>query len=59
MRKSSDLIGMVSTYCFLINAAQAAALDLGLVPESGKSIESAKFVYLMGADDVNMEKGSS
>ncbi|XP_062150827.1 NADH dehydrogenase [ubiquinone] iron-sulfur protein 1, mitochondrial [Alnus glutinosa] len=40
----------------LLNAAQAAALDLGLVPESGKSIESAKFVYLMGADDVNMEK---
>lgn len=43
----------------LLNAAQAAALNLRLVPESGKSIESAKFVYLMGADDVNMEKGSS
>ncbi|XP_041002420.1 NADH dehydrogenase [ubiquinone] iron-sulfur protein 1, mitochondrial [Juglans microcarpa x Juglans regia] len=40
----------------LLNAAQAAALDLGLVPESEKSIESAKFVYLMGADDVDMEK---
>ncbi|KAA8547686.1 hypothetical protein F0562_004115 [Nyssa sinensis] len=40
----------------LLNAAQAAALDLGLVPESGKSIESAKFLYLMGADDVNLEK---
>ncbi|CAN1765523.1 NADH dehydrogenase [ubiquinone] iron-sulfur protein 1, mitochondrial [Linum perenne] len=40
----------------LLNAAQAAALDLGLVPESSKSIESAKFVYLMGADDVDLEK---
>lgn len=35
----------------LLNAAQAAALDLGPVPESIQSIESAKFVYLMGADD--------
>ncbi|KAI9162421.1 hypothetical protein LWI28_027142 [Acer negundo] len=40
----------------LLNAAQAAALDLGLVPESSNSIESAKFVYLMGADDVNLDK---
>lgn len=40
----------------LLNAAQAAALDLGLVPESTNSIESAKFVYLMGADDVNLDK---
>ncbi|XXG40873.1 hypothetical protein AAC387_Pa01g1480 [Persea americana] len=40
----------------LLNAAQAAALDLGLVPESANSIESAKFLYLMGADDVNLEK---
>ncbi|XP_042017468.1 NADH dehydrogenase [ubiquinone] iron-sulfur protein 1, mitochondrial isoform X2 [Salvia splendens] len=40
----------------LLNAAQAAALDLGLVAESEKSIESAKFVYLMGADDVNLDK---
>ncbi|KAK6150307.1 hypothetical protein DH2020_015239 [Rehmannia glutinosa] len=40
----------------LLNAAQAAALDLGLIPESDKSIESAKFLYLMGADDVNLEK---
>ncbi|KAK9073603.1 hypothetical protein SSX86_007927 [Deinandra increscens subsp. villosa] len=40
----------------LLNAAQAAALDLGLVPESDNSIESAKFVYLMGADDVNLDK---
>ncbi|KAL5574329.1 hypothetical protein UlMin_023926 [Ulmus minor] len=40
----------------LRSAAQAAALDLGLVPESINSIESAKFVYLMGADDVNLEK---
>ncbi|KAF5798279.1 NADH dehydrogenase [ubiquinone] iron-sulfur protein 1 [Helianthus annuus] len=40
----------------LLNAAQAAALDLGLVPESDNSIESAKFVYLMGADDVDLDK---
>ncbi|GJR82257.1 NADH dehydrogenase [ubiquinone] iron-sulfur protein 1, mitochondrial [Tanacetum coccineum] len=40
----------------LLNAAQAAALDLGLVPESDNSIESAKFLYLMGADDVNLDK---
>ncbi|XP_057807223.1 NADH dehydrogenase [ubiquinone] iron-sulfur protein 1, mitochondrial [Salvia miltiorrhiza] len=40
----------------LLNAAQAAALDLGLVAESEKSIESAKFIYLMGADDVNLDK---
>ncbi|KAA0047391.1 NADH dehydrogenase (ubiquinone) iron-sulfur protein 1 [Cucumis melo var. makuwa] len=40
----------------LLNASQAAALDLGLVPESVTSIESAKFVYLMGADDVELEK---
>lgn len=40
----------------LLNAAQAAALDLGLVPESEKSIETAKFVYLMGADDISLEK---
>ncbi|KAK6913509.1 Molybdopterin oxidoreductase [Dillenia turbinata] len=40
----------------LLNAAQGAALDLGLVPESENGIEFAKFVYLMGADDVNLEK---
>ncbi|GAB4827304.1 hypothetical protein Ancab_034191 [Ancistrocladus abbreviatus] len=40
----------------LLNAAQAAALDLGLVPESDKGVESAKFVYLMGADDVDLDK---
>ncbi|CAA3000803.1 NADH dehydrogenase [ubiquinone] iron-sulfur 1, mitochondrial [Olea europaea subsp. europaea] len=40
----------------LLNAAQAVALDLGLVPESNGSIESAKFLYLMGTDDVNLEK---
>lgn len=40
----------------LLNAAQAAALDLGLVAESEKSLESAKFVYLMGADDENMDR---
>lgn len=40
----------------LHNAAQAAALDLGLVAESENCIESAKFVYLMGADDENLDK---
>ncbi|XP_022143331.1 NADH dehydrogenase [ubiquinone] iron-sulfur protein 1, mitochondrial [Momordica charantia] len=40
----------------LLHAAQAAALDLGLVPESENSIESAKFLYLMGADDVELER---
>ncbi|KAK4275007.1 hypothetical protein QN277_018153 [Acacia crassicarpa] len=40
----------------LLHAAQAAALDLGLVPRSEKGLESAKFVYLMGVDDVNLEK---
>ncbi|PPS00549.1 hypothetical protein GOBAR_AA20108 [Gossypium barbadense] len=35
----------------LLSAAQAAALDLGLVPESSNSIESGKFLYLVGADD--------
>lgn len=40
----------------LLNAAQAASLDLGLIPESDKSIETAKFVYLMGSDDVNLDK---
>ncbi|CAK9164070.1 unnamed protein product [Ilex paraguariensis] len=40
----------------LLNAAQAASLDLGLVPESDNCIESAKFLYLMGADDTNLEK---
>ncbi|KAI3836377.1 hypothetical protein MKW92_003568 [Papaver armeniacum] len=40
----------------LLNAAQAAALDLGLVPESENALETAKFVYLMGADDVDLEK---
>lgn len=40
----------------LLNAAQAAALDLGLVAESEKSIESAKFIYLMGADDENLDR---
>ncbi|CAI0568282.1 unnamed protein product [Linum tenue] len=40
----------------LLNAAQAAALDLGLVPQSTDGIKSAKFVYLMGADDVNLDE---
>ncbi|KAL3719584.1 hypothetical protein ACJRO7_004540 [Eucalyptus globulus] len=39
----------------LLHAAQAAALDLGLVPQSSDSIKSAKFVYLMGADDINLK----
>ncbi|KAF2309846.1 hypothetical protein GH714_005360 [Hevea brasiliensis] len=34
----------------------SASLDLGLVPESSNSIESAEFVYLMGADDVKLDK---
>ncbi|KAI9118583.1 hypothetical protein K1719_010915 [Acacia pycnantha] len=40
----------------LLHAAQAAALDLGLVHGSEKALESAKFVYMMGVDDVNLEK---
>lgn len=40
----------------LLNAAQAAALDLGLVSNHNESIPSAKFLYLMGADDINLEK---
>ncbi|KAE9598817.1 putative oxidoreductase [Lupinus albus] len=40
----------------LLHAAQAAALDLGLVPQSEKSLESAKLVYLMGADDIDLDK---
>lgn len=38
----------------LLNAAQAAALDLGLIPESD-NIKTSKFVYLMGADDVDLQ----
>uniref|UniRef100_A0A6V7NYL7 NADH dehydrogenase [ubiquinone] iron-sulfur protein 1, mitochondrial n=1 Tax=Ananas comosus var. bracteatus TaxID=296719 RepID=A0A6V7NYL7_ANACO len=40
----------------LLHAAQAAALDLGLVSNHNESIPSAKFLYLMGADDINLEK---
>ncbi|KAJ4902273.1 NADH dehydrogenase [ubiquinone] iron-sulfur protein 1 [Raphanus sativus] len=40
----------------LLYAAQAAALDLGLIQQSAKALESAKFVYLMGADDVDVDK---
>ncbi|THU44537.1 hypothetical protein C4D60_Mb02t08430 [Musa balbisiana] len=40
----------------LLHAAQAAALDLGLVCSPIESIQSAKFLYLMGADDVNLDK---
>uniref|UniRef100_A0A1D1Y019 NADH dehydrogenase [ubiquinone] iron-sulfur protein 1, mitochondrial n=1 Tax=Anthurium amnicola TaxID=1678845 RepID=A0A1D1Y019_9ARAE len=39
----------------LLNAAQAAALDLGLVPDPDYKLESAKFLYLVGADDVNLD----
>ncbi|KAH7656637.1 NADH dehydrogenase (ubiquinone) Fe-S protein 1 [Dioscorea alata] len=40
----------------LLNAAQAAALDLGLVSSPNDTIPSAKFLYLMGADDISLEK---
>ncbi|XP_073014253.1 NADH dehydrogenase [ubiquinone] iron-sulfur protein 1, mitochondrial [Typha latifolia] len=40
----------------LLNAAQAAALDLGLLANPAECIQAAKFVYLMGADDTNLEK---
>ncbi|CAA6664282.1 unnamed protein product [Spirodela intermedia] len=40
----------------LLSAAQAAALDLGLVPEPGFKLGAAKFLYLMGADDVGLEE---
>jgi NADH dehydrogenase (ubiquinone) Fe-S protein 1 len=40
----------------LLHAAQAAALDLGLVANPAESIKSAKFLYLMGADDISLEK---
>uniref|UniRef100_N1QXW8 NADH:ubiquinone reductase (H(+)-translocating) n=1 Tax=Aegilops tauschii TaxID=37682 RepID=N1QXW8_AEGTA len=39
----------------LLHAAQAAALDLGLVANPTESVKSAKFLYLMGADDVNLD----
>jgi NADH dehydrogenase (ubiquinone) Fe-S protein 1 len=39
----------------LLHAAQAAALDLGLVA-SPETIASSKFLYLMGADDISLEK---
>ncbi|XP_078440800.1 NADH-ubiquinone dehydrogenase [Wolffia australiana] len=37
----------------LHGAAQAAALDLGLVPPPDLSLGAAKFVYLMGADEIS------
>lgn len=40
----------------LLNAAQAASLDLGLVSNPEECIPSAKFLYLMGADDTNLDK---
>ncbi|CAH2034314.1 unnamed protein product [Thlaspi arvense] len=40
----------------LLYAAQAASLDLGLIQRSPKALESAKFVYLMGSDDVDVDK---
>lgn len=42
----------------LLSAAQVAALDLGLPSVSGKGVESAKFLHVMGADDVNLDKFS-
>jgi NADH dehydrogenase (ubiquinone) Fe-S protein 1 len=39
----------------LLHAAQAAALDLGLV-SSPETIASSKFLYLMGSDDISLEK---
>lgn len=40
----------------LLNAAQAASLDLGLVSNPEECIPAAKFVYLMGADDISLDK---
>lgn len=40
----------------LLNAAQAAALDLGLVSNPDECIPAAKFLYLMGADDTSLDK---
>lgn len=42
----------------LLNAAQAGGLDLGFIPGSGSKIgiENAKFVYLLGADDIQVDK---
>uniref|UniRef100_A0A1E5WIU5 NADH dehydrogenase [ubiquinone] iron-sulfur protein 1, mitochondrial n=1 Tax=Dichanthelium oligosanthes TaxID=888268 RepID=A0A1E5WIU5_9POAL len=40
----------------LLHAAQAAALDLGLIANPAESIKSAKFLYLMGADDISLDK---
>lgn len=39
----------------LLNAAQAAALDLGLLSDPD-CIPAAKFLYLMGADDTSLDK---
>eukprot|EP00252_Welwitschia_mirabilis_P013284 TRINITY_DN29281_c0_g1_i1.p1 TRINITY_DN29281_c0_g1~~TRINITY_DN29281_c0_g1_i1.p1 ORF type:complete len:804 (-),score=152.21 TRINITY_DN29281_c0_g1_i1:148-2397(-) len=41
----------------LLNAAQAGSLDLGFLPTSGvkNMLESAKFVYLLGADDTLLD----
>lgn len=40
----------------LLNAAQAASLDLGLVSNPEECIPAAKFLYLMGADDISLDK---
>uniref|UniRef100_A0A0C9RM95 TSA: Wollemia nobilis Ref_Wollemi_Transcript_11230_2951 transcribed RNA sequence n=1 Tax=Wollemia nobilis TaxID=56998 RepID=A0A0C9RM95_9CONI len=42
----------------LLNAGQAGGLDLGLIPATGSknALESAKFVYLLGADESQLDK---
>ncbi|GLJ26772.1 hypothetical protein SUGI_0521950 [Cryptomeria japonica] len=42
----------------LLNASQAGGLDLGLVPGAGSKTpkESAKFIYLLGADEIQLDK---
>ena len=49
-----DLPGMALMSCFSV--LHRPLPFLRLVPQSEKGIESAKFVYLMGADDVNLDK---
>lgn len=42
----------------LLNASQAGGLDLGLIPGAGSKtlMESAKFIYLLGADEIQLDK---
>ncbi|KAJ0098996.1 hypothetical protein Patl1_20930 [Pistacia atlantica] len=53
---NTSISGLEKADLFLLVGTQLRALDLGLVPESSNCVESAKFVYLMGADDVNLDK---